>query len=202
MKGRNSQVARIVRIIMWLENSKFGLTTKEIHDRLSEFSIEASLRTVYRDIEAIQQSGIPLVEEVVTDLNQTKRWFLKKDDYLKNSSRLTDREYLVLLFARHSLLPSIQKDLQDVYENTLNFAEMQMTLKEKNHLNEIKSVVVFDPDFVPDFYINLDRLEDVVLACIEGIEIENGYKKTIPKSVKFSKNKIIILGMDNTVFDF
>ncbi len=192
MKGRNSQVARIVKIIIWLENSKFGLTTKEIHERLKEFSIEASLRTIYRDIEAIQQSGFPLVEEIATDLNQTKRWFLKKDDYLKSSSRLTDREYLALLFARYSLLPSIQKDLQAVYENTLNFAEMQMTLKEKNHLNEIKSVVVFDPDFVPDFYINLQCIEEIILACLEEIEVNVNGHFFVPHKILFQKKSIII----------
>lgn len=193
MKGRNSQVARIVRIIMWLENSKFGLTTKEIHERLKEFSIEASLRTIYRDIEAIQQSGVPLAEDDVIDLNQTTRWFLKKEDYLKKSSRLTDREYLALLFARYSLLPSIQKDLQTVYENTLNFAEIQLTLKEKNHLNEIKSVVVFDPDFVPDFYMNLQFIEEMILACLEEIEVNIGGRFFMPHKILFQNKKISIL---------
>ena len=187
MKGRNSQVARIVKIIIWLENSKFGLTTKEIHDRLEEFSIKASLRTIYRDIEAIQQSGVPLVEENCKSQNNTKKWFLKKDESYKSSSRLTDREYLMLLFARHSILPSVKNELQAVYANTLSFAEMQLTAKEKNHMKEIELVVEFEEGFLPNYYIDLNKIENVLIACMDEIEIAEAGRTFVPKKIVFGK---------------
>lgn len=192
MKGRNAQVARVVKIIIWLENSKYGLTTKEIHDRLEEFSIKASLRTIYRDIEAIQQSGVPLVEENCKHQSNTKKWFLKKVDHHKQSSRLSDREYIMLLFARHSILPSIKDELQNVYLSTLNFAEMQLTVKERNHLKEMEQVVKFEEGFVPNYYIDLNKIETILSACMDEIEIIEDGRTFVPKQIVFSKSGISV----------
>ena len=72
MSGRNSQVARVIKIARWLENSKGGLTVVEIHKRLVQDFGEVSIRTIYRDLDAIDMAGIPLVQD--SDADGVGRW--------------------------------------------------------------------------------------------------------------------------------
>jgi hypothetical protein len=74
MRGRNFQVARVMRILAWLSHSQNGLTVSDIHFRLSDCGFGVSLRTIYRDLDAIQASGVPLIREVSTPDSLSQRW--------------------------------------------------------------------------------------------------------------------------------
>ena len=55
---RGDQLARQWRILRLIEASGSGLTVAEISDREG-----ISLRTAYRDLEALQEAGFPLYNE-------------------------------------------------------------------------------------------------------------------------------------------
>ncbi len=72
MSGRNNQVARVIKIARWLQNSKDGLTVLEIQNRIIEDFGKVSIRTIYRDLDAIDMAGIPLVQD--SDADGVSRW--------------------------------------------------------------------------------------------------------------------------------
>jgi predicted DNA-binding transcriptional regulator YafY len=62
---RGDQLARQWRVIRAIEASANGLTVAEIAERE-----ETGLRTIYRDLEAIQTAGFPLYTERVDKANR------------------------------------------------------------------------------------------------------------------------------------
>ena len=58
MRGR--QIVRQWMILRALEASRTGLTVAAIHAQVEE---ECSLRTIYRDLEQLEQAGFPLLDE-------------------------------------------------------------------------------------------------------------------------------------------
>ncbi len=65
---RGDQLARQWRVIRAIEASSEGLTVAEIAQREG-----TGLRTIYRDLEALQEAGFPLYNERV---ERTNRWFV------------------------------------------------------------------------------------------------------------------------------
>jgi predicted DNA-binding transcriptional regulator YafY len=63
---RGDQLARQWRIIRAIEASPIGLTVNEIAERE-----ETGIRTIYRDLEALQAAGFPLYNEKV---ERSNRW--------------------------------------------------------------------------------------------------------------------------------
>ncbi len=57
---RGRQVVRQLTILRALENARRGLTVAQLHELVPDGCV---LRTVYRDVEQLQQAGFPLVEE-------------------------------------------------------------------------------------------------------------------------------------------
>ena len=57
--SRNLQVARVLTVVTLLRQSRQGMTTLEIHARVSE-TFPVSMRTIYRDLEAIEMAGFVL----------------------------------------------------------------------------------------------------------------------------------------------
>jgi predicted DNA-binding transcriptional regulator YafY len=62
---RGDQLARQWRIIRGIEASSSGLTVAEIAKRE-----ETGLRSIYRDLEALQSAGFPLYTERVDKANR------------------------------------------------------------------------------------------------------------------------------------
>jgi hypothetical protein len=62
---RGDQLARQWRIIRAIETSPSGLTVSEIAKRE-----ETGIRTIYRDLEALQVAGFPLYNERVENANR------------------------------------------------------------------------------------------------------------------------------------
>ncbi len=58
--ARGRQVVRQLTILRALENARRGLTIAQLHELVAE---DCVLRTIYRDVEQLQQAGFPLVEE-------------------------------------------------------------------------------------------------------------------------------------------
>jgi Fe2+ or Zn2+ uptake regulation protein len=57
--SRNLQVARVLTVVSLLSQNRNGMTTKEIHARVSEI-FPVSMRTIYRDLMAIEMAGYVL----------------------------------------------------------------------------------------------------------------------------------------------
>ncbi|MCC7404577.1 MAG: transcriptional repressor [Bdellovibrionales bacterium] len=74
MKGRNAQVSRIVCLIAVLDRHPAGMTVKEMYSSLESRGFRVSKRTIYRDLEALAQAGLPLFMDEDTTAEGTTRW--------------------------------------------------------------------------------------------------------------------------------
>jgi predicted DNA-binding transcriptional regulator YafY len=98
---RGDQLARQWRIIRAIESSSNGLTVAEIAKRE-----ETGLRTIYRDLEALQSAGFPLYTERV---DKAKRWAFVDTYNFKVPAPFTLSELMSLHF---------YKDLVRVFKGT------------------------------------------------------------------------------------
>jgi predicted DNA-binding transcriptional regulator YafY len=98
---RGDQLARQWRIIRAIEASLNGLTVAEIAGRE-----ETGIRTIYRDLEALQAAGFPLYTEKV---NKTNRWAFIDTYKFKIPAPFTLSELMSLYF---------YKDLVRVFKGT------------------------------------------------------------------------------------
>lgn len=95
-KGRNEQVARVVAEIQILSSHPAGLSTPEIHARISE-QFEVSLRTVYRDLEAIERAGFPLFRSEEGPLGERGvKWTLRSKIAVEKHQILSQRDLAAL----------------------------------------------------------------------------------------------------------
>jgi len=83
MSGRNLQVSRLFKVLTILEGTSNGLTVTEIFERLQEWSVEVTERTIYRDLEGLKDAGFPLNVKG-TDTDGANRWTLEKTIRLTN----------------------------------------------------------------------------------------------------------------------
>jgi len=98
---RNGQVVRIYRVLTLLENSRFGLTAKDIKKMISNNGTPISERTIYRDLEVLRSSGFPL-EETKVEKNASSKWrVIRKHE--NAVVRLTINEVFSLFLAQNYL---------------------------------------------------------------------------------------------------
>ena len=89
---RGDQLARQLRVIRAIEASPNGLTVAEIAKRE-----ETGIRTIYRDLEALQAAGFPLYTERVEKAN---RWTFIDTFKFKTLPPFTLTELMSLYFYR------------------------------------------------------------------------------------------------------
>ena len=99
MSGRNGQITRILKTFQLLENSRFGLSTRQIWQELQERGWEVNQRTVYRDLKALEAAGFPLIE-LGSDDKQATKWKVKADTSFGKHLILSSSEMVSLHLAR------------------------------------------------------------------------------------------------------
>ncbi|MBM4253687.1 MAG: hypothetical protein FJ146_17100 [Deltaproteobacteria bacterium] len=93
--ARNKQISRIYNILIILEYAPHGLTVKALCNRLNSRGHEVGVRTVYRDLLALQAAGFPLSEHG-TDADNATRWSLARKSKITQVGAITQGEMIVL----------------------------------------------------------------------------------------------------------
>jgi proteasome accessory factor B len=123
---RNAQLTRLLRVLRDLDRLG-GMDLYELAERHG-----ASVRTIRRDLEALQAAGLPLVEEPA---GRRKRWRVQYSDKLQRLSELVDAShYLALKVAMgqagparsSSTLYAMLEDLSDKLEEALGSNERKL----------------------------------------------------------------------------
>jgi len=98
--ARGRQVIRQLSILRLLETSRRGLTAAELHQAINDGDGDScTQRTIYRDIEQLQQAGFQLVE-------QDARWSLYRKGTSLQVWPLKPSEVLTLLLSEELLSPT------------------------------------------------------------------------------------------------
>ena len=206
MSGRNSQVARIYTLLQVLEGAPQGLSVKELMDRVVDRGHEVKQRTIYRDLEALQQAGFPLsCEDNATDSNAS-RWTLERLTRVNEHFILSTRELLALFLARGVLAPlrdtPFYVDLNSIFKKI----EERVGPKGREYFQELSGEMHFEPG--PRWGLGLDPvlLETVQACCAERQVLEVRYssansgdkrvRKLGPHYLLFAKGSVYLIAED------
>ena len=114
---RNDQVTRQWHLLRQLESSR-GVTLQELADSLPD-DYPKHLRTVRRDLGALEAAGFPLLTERV---NGQTRWKLMEGFRHIPALTFSPTELMALSFSRHLLKPLEGTQIQASLESALNKA--------------------------------------------------------------------------------
>ena len=205
MSGRNSQVARIYRIMQLIEGSRFGLTVSEITDMMTGRGYDVQKRTVYRDLEALQAAGFPLETKDNADENAS-RWTLERDARVGDYLTLGARELLALYLARSVLAPlehtPFYEDLQSIFKKI----EDKLGSAAKVHLDELHQDFKFEPGPKWGLGLTPDVIDTVRAACTERQVLQMTYasansgrqdsRRIGPHFLYFAKGSLYLIAED------
>lgn len=90
--GRNEQIVRVLRLLRDLDRAG-GATLYELAERYG-----TTVRTIRRDLEALEEAGIPLKKELAPDSSK-HRWYVDGDAVGRLSNLLDATHYLALRLA-------------------------------------------------------------------------------------------------------
>lgn len=145
MAGRNSQVSRIYMLLTILEGSRNGLTAAQLADRLHERGFSVSKRTVYRDLEALQAAGFPLIDGG-TDFEHGTKWVLETTaTKVGQHFVLTSRELIALYLAKRCLQPLQETPFYQDLQSTFSKIEERISSQGQNFLDELQGEFQFEP---------------------------------------------------------
>lgn len=202
MERRNQQVSRVIRILSWIEASNLGLTVQEVHTRLQDFGYKTCVRTVYRDIEAIQEAGFPLIDERDSDNRYLTRWRSLHFHQKKRGNRLTNREFISLIIMRGALLHGVENSTNKFLENAVSSIEQNLTRDERGYLDELHSVFKFEGSPISDSAISWDKLERCALAAVGKIAVvAPDSSKMIIDKITFCNGSISVSNSEGPKFD-
>lgn len=171
--SRNEQASRILRIINILEQSSEGLRVPEIMTKLNDQGFACTRRTVYRDLEAIQNCGFPV--ENSDSGAESGTWKLSKLKTFGSKIVVTYEELLALFLARESLKTFEGSSFYASLEAFFNKFESMLGDKSIQSLREFCSTIGFKSkaqwtNNVPKNFIDL-----LLEACSNGQEVKIQY---------------------------
>ncbi len=194
---RGDQLARQWRVIRAIEASPNGLTVAEVAQRE-----ETGIRTIYRDLEALQSAGFPLYTEKVEKAN---RWAFIDTFKFKIPPPFTLTELMSLYF---------YKDLVRVFKGTpfhdsidSVFKKIQSTLPPQalRYMDQIQSIFHVGIKPYKDYSQFRNILNQVNQAAMERRRVEVIYhslhrkertlRKVDPYKVWFYDGTIYLIGL-------
>jgi predicted DNA-binding transcriptional regulator YafY len=187
MKGRNSQVSRVYRVLSILEGAPHGLTVSDLAERLQERGFEVGKRTIYRDLDALRAAGFPLEERGKSD-EQGTRWTLERNAKVNHYLVLSSRELMGLYLARSVLSPLKDTPFYQDLVSTFQKIEEKLGNKSQGFLEELGQELHFEPGPRWGLGINPDVVDTIRAACNERQLLRVQYSST--NSGKTSHRKI------------
>ncbi len=173
MAGRNAQVARIYTILDLLEGAPHGLTVAELWDRVKDRGHEVSRRTVYRDLEALNDAGFPLFSE---GADESARWKLERDARVAQYLVLSARELFALYLARESLMSLKGTVFYQDLVTAFGKIEGKLGAKGREYLEELSREVRVDSLPRWNFGLSAELVDTVRAAAAEGHVMEVTYR--------------------------
>lgn len=205
MAGRNNQVARIYKLLEILGESRAGITAGGLCQILNDRGFQVTLRTIYRDIDALRAAGFPLEEKDKT-IDSASKWHLEKTPKVSHFLVLESEELMALYLAKgmlHLMEKSpISPSLQSVFEKI----ESKIPTTNKRHLNGLSSELHFDLATKWGIGLDPDLIETIRSSISKKLVLEVDYtsqKDQAPKSRRlaphflyFAKGNLYVIARD------
>ncbi len=206
MPGRNGQVSRIYALLDILEGAPQGLTVNELTARVNERGHEAGKRTVYRDLDALNDAGFPLFPKGDAEDTNATKWVLERLTKVNEHFVLSSRELLALYLARGLLIPLKDTPFYADLDSIFKKIEGRIGTKSQDYFNELNSEFQFEPGPRWGLGIDPDLLETVRACCAEKQLLEVTYasanggdkrpRRLGPQFLYFAKGSLYLVAED------
>ncbi len=198
MSGRNTQVARILKIIHLLEINPQGFSAAELTSKLQDHGFSEQERTIRRDLEVVDQFFSLTNDEV--DGQREKRY--KMDSIARVTKNVSfSVEELIALFLSKETMNSFKTS--PLFQHITSFFDkLEKTLGPKaiDHLNEMKEKVFYSPVASWQSSIPQEIFDTVYRACEEGHVVEVLYSSLNKPDSSGKKTSFRKLGPEGVYF--
>jgi predicted DNA-binding transcriptional regulator YafY len=168
-----NRIDRLTAILIQLQ-SKRVVKAEEIADRF-----EISLRTVYRDVKALMEAGVPIGSEA------GKGYFIV-DGYHLPPVMFNQEEASAMMMAGKLIEKMSDVSIRKAFDSALLKIRSVLNDAEKDHLENLQSVVqvwrqprTAEPDFPDHFLTDIQRA--VVKKEVLEVEYFSSYNETLTK---------------------
>lgn len=172
--ARNGQVVRILHVIRVLERNPQGIGANEMHAELKSQGFSQGLRTIYRDLTAIQEAHFPL-ETIENDAGE-KKWRFNSIANIAGKIQISYEEIIALYISKECLTPlkgtPFFKDIQSFFEKV----EKLLGPKVGAELRDLSKAYSFQASPMWTTGVQNEVIDIVHRACAEGHEIAIDYR--------------------------
>jgi predicted DNA-binding transcriptional regulator YafY len=206
--ARNETTSRVLRVIHILEVNPAGISARDIHTRLSDEGFLCTIRTLYRDLEAIQAAYFPIVQ---TGDGADTKWRLESIATLNNKIQFSYQELMALFLAKSSL---DQLKGSGIYPHIANFftrLEKALGQGAEQELDRLRDYMKYKPQATWQSGVSQEILDTVYDACAESHILEVQYKsksgnnkdkvttrKLGPEGMYFADSGVYLIALDLT----
>jgi proteasome accessory factor B len=169
-KERGRQLLRILKLIKLFEHSRYGLTINELCREMS-----VTRRTLYRDLEMVEDAGYRFVKEGGGG-GFSKKWRFPPGMRKAPDKPYTESELLSLYFCMNLLQPFRGTPLRDGLESLLAKIEATFTEEEREYFGDLVFTHVAKMTPSKDYRRHAATVSALSRACLEHRKVEVIYK--------------------------
>jgi proteasome accessory factor B len=169
-KERGRQLLRILKLIKLFEHSRYGMTINELCREMS-----VTRRTLYRDLEMVEDAGYRFVKEGGGG-GFSKKWRFPPGMRKAPDKPYTESELLSLYFCMNLLQPFRGTPLRDGLESLLAKIEATFTEEEREYFGDLVFTHVAKMTPSKDYRRHAATVSALSRACLEHRKVEVTYK--------------------------
>ena len=179
-KERGRQLQRILRLIKLFEHSRFGMTINELRREM-----RVTRRTLYRDLEMLEDAGYRFVKEGGGG-GFSKKWRFPPGMRKAPDKPYTESELLSLYFCMNLLQPFRGTPLRDGIESLLAKIEATFTDKEREYFGDLLFTHVAKMTPSKDYRRHASSVGALSRACLEHKKVDVAYRASDGKSKNYA----------------
>jgi len=169
-KERGRQLLRVLKLIKLFEHSRYGMTVNELCREMS-----VTRRTLYRDLEMVEEAGYRFVKEGGGG-GFSKKWRFPPGMRKAPDKPYTESELLSLYFCMNLLQPFRGTPLRDGLESLLAKIEATFTEEEREYFGDLVFTHVAKMTPSKDYRRHAASVGALSRACLEHRKVEVTYR--------------------------
>jgi len=169
-KERGRQLLRVLKLIKLFEHSRYGMTINELCREMS-----VTRRTLYRDLEMVEEAGYRFVKEGGGG-GFSKKWRFPPGMRKAPDKPYTESELLSLYFCMNLLQPFRGTPLRDGLESLLAKIEATFTEEEREYFGDLVFTHVAKMTPSKDYRRHAASVGALSRACLEHSKVEVTYR--------------------------
>lgn len=204
--ARNETTARVLKVIHLLEVNPQGLGIRDLYQKLQDDGFPCSIRTVYRDLEAIQSAYFPVTREGSGD---ESKWKLESIATLNEKVQFSYHELMALFLAKNTLENLQGSGLYPHIRSFFTRLEKALGPGASQEIERLREYMAIKPQATWQSGVSQEILDTIYDACAEGHVLEVDYtsksgeqkdkvaqRRLGPEGIYFADSGVYLIAQD------